>query len=40
MPQGRVVLAARPRGLPTPQDFRLDEAAVPTPNEGQVLRQG
>lgn len=33
----RVVLAARPRGLPTPQDFRLDEAAVPTPNEGQML---
>ncbi len=33
----RVVLAARPRGLPTPQDLRLDEAAVPTPNEGQVL---
>jgi NADPH-dependent curcumin reductase len=33
----RVVLAARPRGLPTPQDFRLEEAAVPTANEGQVL---
>jgi len=33
----RVLLAARPRGLPTPQDFRLDEAAVPTPREGQVL---
>jgi NADPH-dependent curcumin reductase len=33
----RVVLAARPRGLPTPQDFRLDEASVPTPKEGQVL---
>jgi NADPH-dependent curcumin reductase CurA len=33
----RVVLVARPRGLPTPQDFRLDEAAVPTPNEGEVL---
>ncbi|WP_437733546.1 NADP-dependent oxidoreductase [Sorangium sp. So ce1335] len=33
----RVLLAARPRGLPTPQDFRLDEAAVPTPDEGQVL---
>jgi NADPH-dependent curcumin reductase CurA len=33
----RVVLAARPRGLPTPQDFRLDEAAVPTPDTGQVL---
>lgn len=33
----RVVLAARPRGLPTMQDFRLDEAAVPRPEEGQVL---
>jgi len=33
----RVVLAARPRGLPTPQDFRLDESDVPTPGEGQVL---
>jgi NADPH-dependent curcumin reductase CurA len=33
----RVVLAARPRGLPTPRDFRLDEAAVPMPNDGQVL---
>ena len=33
----RVVLAARPRGLPTPHDFRLDEAALPTPDDGQVL---
>ncbi|AUX19714.1 NADP-dependent oxidoreductase [Sorangium cellulosum] len=33
----RVILAARPRGLPTPRDFRLDEAAIPTPGEGQVL---
>lgn len=33
----RVVLAVRPRGLPTPQNFRLEETAVPTPNEGQVL---
>ncbi|WP_437334941.1 NADP-dependent oxidoreductase [Sorangium sp. So ce394] len=33
----RVLLAARPRGLPTPQDFRLEEVAVPTPGEGQVL---
>jgi NADPH-dependent curcumin reductase len=33
----RIVLAARPRGLPTPQDFRLEETAVPTPGEGQVL---
>ena len=33
----RIALAARPRGLPTMQDFCLDEAAVPTPDEGQVL---
>jgi NADPH-dependent curcumin reductase len=33
----RIVLAAHPRGLPTPQDFRLEETAVPTPGEGQVL---
>jgi NADPH-dependent curcumin reductase CurA len=33
----RIVLAARPRGVPTPQDFRLEESPVPTPGEGQVL---
>ncbi|HEY9107533.1 MAG TPA: NADP-dependent oxidoreductase, partial [Roseateles sp.] len=33
----RIVLAARPRGLPTPENFRLEEAAVPAPGEGQVL---
>jgi NADPH-dependent curcumin reductase CurA len=33
----RIVLAARPRGLPTPQHFSLDVTAVPTPDEGQVL---
>jgi NADPH-dependent curcumin reductase len=33
----RIVLASRPRGPPTPQDFRLVEAAVRTPREGQVL---
>ncbi|WP_432728850.1 NADP-dependent oxidoreductase [Variovorax sp. W6] len=33
----RIVLAARPRGLPTPENFRLEETAVPTPGEGQVL---
>lgn len=33
----RIVLAARPRGLPTLQDFRLEEMAVPTPGKGQVL---
>ncbi len=33
----RVLLAARPRGLPTTQDFHLEETAVPAPGEGQVL---
>ncbi|WP_437968648.1 NADP-dependent oxidoreductase [Sorangium sp. So ce260] len=33
----RIVLAARPRGVPAPHDFRLEETAVPTPGEGQVL---
>ena len=33
----RIVLAAHPRGLPTPADFRLEHAAVPEPGEGQVL---
>lgn len=33
----RIVLAARPQGLPTTEDFRLEDAAVPTPGEGEVL---
>ncbi|MGO1071578.1 NADP-dependent oxidoreductase [Lysobacter sp. CA199] len=33
----RILLAAHPHGLPTPQDFRLDQATVPEPAEGQVL---
>ncbi|WP_296356393.1 NADP-dependent oxidoreductase [Ramlibacter sp.] len=33
----RLLLTARPRGLPTPQDFRLEEAPIPTPADGQVL---
>lgn len=33
----RIVLAARPHGAPTPQDFRLEETSVPAPAEGQVL---
>jgi NADPH-dependent curcumin reductase CurA len=33
----RIVLAAHPHGLPTPQDFRIEEAAVPAPGDGQVL---
>jgi NADPH-dependent curcumin reductase CurA len=33
----RVVLASRPVGEPKPSDFRIEEQAVPTPGEGQVL---
>lgn len=33
----RILLAQRPHGLPTAQDFRLDETAVPEPGEGQLL---
>ena len=38
MSQGkRIVLASRPVGEPKPSDFRLEEYAVPTPGDGQVL---
>lgn len=33
----RIVLAARPHGAPTPQDFRLEETPLPAPADGQVL---
>src|ERR687898_48939 len=33
----RIVLAGRPRGLPTTEGFRLEEAEVQAPGEGQVL---
>ena len=33
----RIVLAAHPRGLPTLQDFRIEDAPMPAPDEGQVL---
>lgn len=33
----RIVLASRPDGEPTPQNFRLESVAVPEPAEGQVL---
>ncbi|MGO1001245.1 NADP-dependent oxidoreductase [Lysobacter sp. CA196] len=33
----RIVLVNRPSGLPTTQDVRFEETAVPTPDEGQVL---
>ncbi|QUJ75264.1 NADP-dependent oxidoreductase [Sulfitobacter albidus] len=33
----KIVLASRPDGAPTPDNFRLEEAAVPTPGAGEVL---
>ena len=33
----RVVLASRPVGEPKPSDFRIEEFAVPTPGQGEVL---
>ncbi|MEH6646862.1 NADP-dependent oxidoreductase [Sulfitobacter sp.] len=33
----QIVLASRPNGAPTPENFRLEEAAIPTPGEGEVL---
>jgi len=33
----RVLLAARPTGLPTPADFRIDRGPVPTPGPGRFL---
>jgi len=33
----RIVLAARPQGMPKESDFRLEELQVPDPEEGQIL---
>lgn len=33
----RWVLASRPKGAPTADNFRLEDDAIPTPGEGQVL---
>ena len=33
----QVLLASRPKGEPTPENFRLVEAAVPRPGPGQML---
>jgi len=33
----RIVLASRPVGRPSPDNFRIEQAPVPTPGEGQVL---
>ncbi len=33
----RIVLAGRPKGRPTPADFRLEEAPLPEPADGELL---
>jgi NADPH-dependent curcumin reductase len=33
----RILLAARPHGAPKPEDFRLEEAPIPKPNDGELL---
>ncbi|MHC5233937.1 NADP-dependent oxidoreductase [Brucella sp. LJL56] len=33
----RIVLASRPDGRPTAENFRLEEAAIPSPGDGEVL---
>ncbi|NYZ61433.1 NADP-dependent oxidoreductase [Luteimonas deserti] len=33
----RIVLASRPEGAPTADDFRIEHAPMPTPRHGQVL---
>jgi len=35
----RIVLASRPTGLPRPDNFRLEQDALPVPADGQVLLQ-
>lgn len=33
----QIVLANRPKGSPVPENFRLEQATMPTPSEGEVL---
>ena len=33
----RIVLASRPKGAPTPENFRIEVGPVPTPGDGEVL---
>ena len=35
----RIVLIARPRGAPKPEDFQLEEARIPDPQPGEVTRR-
>ena len=34
----RIVLASRPKGQPTPENFRLEEAPLPEPGAGEILQ--
>ena len=36
----RIVLASRPEGMPTTDNFRLETAPVPEPGEGEVGHAG
>ena len=33
----RIVLNSRPQGAPVPENFRLETAAIPKTNSGEVL---
>lgn len=33
----RVLLASRPDGAPAPDNFRIEDTAIPEPSEGQIL---
>jgi NADPH-dependent curcumin reductase CurA len=33
----RIVLAARPKGLPSPANFGIEDTAIPEPGDGQIL---
>ena len=33
----QIILAARPKGLPTADNFRLESGPLPVPSEGQLL---
>jgi NADPH-dependent curcumin reductase CurA len=39
MPNHRVLLASRPNGAPTLENFRIEDAPIPTPADGEILLQ-
>jgi len=40
MANRRIVLAARPEGVPKHSDFKIEEAPVPEASEGQLVVKG